>query len=138
MGTPQGDQSEAAFEFPPGAVGYGELGDRGVGISGDFDEVDASVRCAQLILDTRLESEAFGLDLMRLVGELVEGQAAGVSTSRAPIKATVALAEVPVELPAGTSEKMEISTEASSGTPISSMAASSNGWRPGLSPSSKA
>ena len=47
-------------------------------------------------------------------------------------------ADVPVELPAGTSERTEISTDISLGRPISSTTASSKGWRPGSAPGEKA
>jgi len=51
----------------------------------------------------------------------------GVSESSAPINATLTAADVPVEQPAGASEKIEICRLTSSGMCMYSIAASSSG-----------
>ena len=62
----------------------------------------------------------------------------GERESRAPISATAAAADVPVEQPAGASEKTPISNDILSGRPSSSMTASSSGWRSGRAGGSNA
>lgn len=104
--TSEIDERQSAFQLLETVGREIEARDDSTRVVDDLDEGDSAVGGAELVLHAAVASEADGLDGMRLARNLVGGTLAASEPVEPPSSATTTAADVPVEAPAGASERI--------------------------------